>query len=52
MNAKANILPIVQKWLTYAPNVRIGSMDTKTVRTNLKMADVFIVIGMGIEVYL
>lgn len=49
MNAKANILQIVQKWLTYAQNVRIGSMDTKTVRTNLKMADVFIAIGMVIK---
>lgn len=52
MSVIASIKQKFQKWWIYAQNVRIGSMNMKTIRTNLKMANVFTAIGTEAKVHL
>lgn len=49
MNVKANIRRKIPQWKIYALNVRIFSMDMKIVHINLKMGNVFTVIGIKLK---
>lgn len=49
-SVKVNITYTHQKWRIFAQNARIYCMAQTTVVTNLKIADVFTVIGTGVQV--
>ena len=49
-NVEVNFLYLVQRWYLYAQSVQALYMVTRIVTIFLKMADVYTVIGMAVEV--